>query len=114
MASFTMVEFPSSSAVRSATFLSEVFGWFGIAYRPDYQDVPVGGGITLGFQSDAAEAPAGPLVVIKVDDLDATRERILAAGGAVVVEPFDFPGGRRMHFREPGGNELAVWVRLEN
>ncbi|VAW15709.1 Glyoxalase family protein [hydrothermal vent metagenome] len=26
-----------------------------------------------------------------------------------VKEIFSFPGGRRFHFREPGGNELAVW-----
>jgi len=23
---------------------------------------------------------------------------------------FAFPGGRRFHFREPGGCELAVWI----
>jgi len=22
---------------------------------------------------------------------------------------FQFPGGRRFHFTDPGGNELAVW-----
>jgi uncharacterized protein len=28
-----------------------------------------------------------------------------------VVKPiFDFPGGRRFHFTEPSGNELAVWA----
>jgi predicted enzyme related to lactoylglutathione lyase len=30
--------------------------------------------------------------------------------GAQIVKPiFSFPGGRRFHFVEPGGNELAVW-----
>ena len=27
----------------------------------------------------------------------------------ITQPPFTFPGGRRFHFREPGGNELAVW-----
>lgn len=106
-----MVEFPTSSAGGSASFLYQVFGWVGTPYGPDYRDVAVGSGISLGFQGDPAEAPAAPLAVIEVSDLDVTRTQILAAGGAITVEPFDFPGGRRLHFREPGGNELAVWVR---
>jgi len=31
------------------------------------------------------------------------------AGGRVVKPIFDFPGGRRFHFTDPNGNELAVW-----
>jgi predicted enzyme related to lactoylglutathione lyase len=34
----------------------------------------------------------------------------VAAGGAITTPAFDFPGGRRFHFREPGGVELAVWI----
>jgi predicted enzyme related to lactoylglutathione lyase len=30
-------------------------------------------------------------------------------GGRIVQEIFEFPGGRRFHFRDPSGNELAVW-----
>jgi predicted enzyme related to lactoylglutathione lyase len=113
MASVTLVEFPTSSAAASASFLAQVFGWPGTAYGPDYQDVTVSDGISLGFQGDPTEASAAPLVVIEVSDLDVTRGQILEAGGVITVESFDFPGGRRLHFREPGGNELAVWVRRE-
>lgn len=45
---------------------------------------------------------------IRADDLDQARAEIEAAGGSVTVEPFEFPGGRRFHFREPGGSELAA------
>lgn len=110
MATFTMVEFPTSSAARSAGFLQELFGWRGIAYGPDYHDVPVGGGMSLGFQADRTEAPAQPLVVIEVDDLATMRAKVLAAGGAITLEAFSFPGGGRMHVREPGGNEIALYV----
>ncbi|TWF82652.1 VOC family protein [Kitasatospora viridis] len=110
MNKFTMVEFPTSSAGRSARFLGAVFGWAATPYGPEYLDVDCGGGVSLGFQQDSSEAPAAPLAVIQVDDLDATREAVVEAGGTVTVEAFDFPGGRRFHFREPGGNELAVWV----
>ncbi len=105
-----MVEFPTTSASASADFLGEVFGWGGVAYGPRYQDIPVGQGMSLGFQGDPAEAPGQPLVVIEVDDLAIIRGKVLAAGGVVTVEPFSFPGGSRMHFREPGGNELAAYV----
>ena len=36
-----------------------------------------------------------------------------AAGGTITRPQFDFPGGRRFHFREPGGNEMAVYVSRE-
>jgi predicted enzyme related to lactoylglutathione lyase len=36
-------------------------------------------------------------------------QAVTAAGGEIVKPIFAFPGGRRFHFREPGGNELAVW-----
>ncbi len=32
-----------------------------------------------------------------------------SAGGKIVKPIFSFPGGRRFHFLDPAGNELAVW-----
>ena len=52
----------------------------------------------------------GPLVVLYSDDLDASLAAVEAAGGEVSTPPFGFPGGRRFHFRDPSGNELAVWT----
>jgi uncharacterized protein len=52
--------------------------------------------------------------VIQVNDLEATRTAVLQAGGTITVEAFDFPGGRRFHFREPGGNELAAWIPTDH
>jgi predicted enzyme related to lactoylglutathione lyase len=114
MARFTMVEFPSGSAADSAAFFEKAFGWSHCDFGPEYTDVALGNGQSLGFQQNASEAPEGPLVVVEVDDLDVARSDVLAAGGTISVEPFDFPGGRRFHFREPGGNELAAWVPRES
>ncbi|RMI31819.1 VOC family protein [Nocardia stercoris] len=108
MFTIDFVEFPSSSAAESAAFMERAFGWKSTAYGPDYTDVQ-GGGITLGFQSDTAEQAGAPLVIVRTDDLDRACREVEAAGGVITVEPFDFPGGRRFHFREPGGSELAVW-----
>ena len=42
-------------------------------------------------------------------DLAAMEARVREAGGRIVKDAFSFPGGRRFHFADPGGNELAVW-----
>jgi predicted enzyme related to lactoylglutathione lyase len=41
------------------------------------------------------------------------QARVLAAGGKITRDIFSFPGGQRFHFKEPGGNELAVWSDSE-
>ena len=43
-------------------------------------------------------------------DLDATAAAVTDAGGRVVEGPYPFPGGRRLHFTDPGGTELGVWA----
>ena len=52
----------------------------------------------------------GPLVVLHSRDLEATEAAVRAAGGEIVKPIFDFPGGRRFHFTDPDGYELAVWT----
>ena len=46
----------------------------------------------------------------EVDDLEAALQQVEQAGGRLVRPIFAFPGGRRFHFREPGGTEMAVYV----
>jgi predicted enzyme related to lactoylglutathione lyase len=106
------VEFPSTSSAASGRFFERAFGWATTPYGPDYADVRAAG-ITFGFQANAAEQARTPLVTIRTDDLAAARTAVEEAGGVVTVEPFGFPGGRRFHFREPGGSELAVWCPEE-
>lgn len=81
---------------------------------------PTTGRRTPGFKATGARwggvtqvehvARGGPLVVLYSVDLDATIERVRGAGGTIVTEPFEFPGGRRFHFTDPSGNELAVYA----
>lgn len=90
--------------------MAEVFGHPSTAYGDSYVDVHVGGDMTVAFETRHEAAAPPPLTIFQVDDLDRMREAVLAAGATITVEPFDFPGGRRFQFREPGGNELSVWV----
>ncbi len=50
------------------------------------------------------------LVVIYADDLQATRDQVIRAGGTILKDIFSFPGGKRFQFQDPDGYELAVWT----
>jgi uncharacterized protein len=102
------IEFASTNLEATKVFYKQVFGWSFEDYGPEYtsfSDGRIAGGFKKGNPGDSY----GPLVVIFVDDLDATEQRVRDGGGAVTKERFSFPGGSRFHFRDPGGNELAAW-----
>ena len=102
------IEFPSTDRARSSAFFKAAFGWGMTSYGPDYDGLD-NAGIDGGV--DQAEGRvAATMAIVRTDDLDAAEQRVIAAGGVITQPQFDFPGGRRFHFREPGGNELAVWV----
>ncbi len=103
------IEFNVTDMAESQRFYSEAFGWAFNDYGPDYAGIRSGEGEVGGFRSDAPVVPGGPLVILYSDDLEASLDRVRAAGGTIVTEPFEFPGGRRFHFTDPSGNELAVW-----
>jgi predicted enzyme related to lactoylglutathione lyase len=103
------VEFVSTDIAKSKQFYSAVFGWSFADYGPDYIAFQAAGaGIDGGFRKGEAQI-GSPLVVLYASDLAATQEAIVAAGGSITVPTFDFPGGRRFHFSDGAGNELAVW-----
>lgn len=105
------VEFPSNDGIRTREFLGKAFGWLFTSYGPAYDEIN-GAGIGAGIDSDS-DRPAAPLAVIRTIDLEAAERDVTAAGGIITRPAFDFPGGRRFHFREPGGIELAVWISRE-
>src|SRR5262245_49610379 len=88
-------------------FYSAAFGWAFTDYGPTY--AAFNEGLDGGFQADASEAPAAPLPILYSEELEAALAAVEAAGGVILKPIFSFPGGRRFHFRDPAGNELAVW-----
>ena len=100
------VEFPSADIGATQAFYREAFGWSFVDYGPTYASFAEGVG--GGFDADAAEQPKTALVVLYARDLEATLAKVRTAGAEVVKPIFAFPGGRRFHFRDPSGNELAV------
>jgi len=102
------IEMAATSIADTKRFYEGVFGWKFTDYGPDYtsfEDGRLNGGF---YQADAAR-PGSVLVVIFAVDLAAAEQRVRAARGKIVKPIFTFPGGRRFHFADPSGNELAVW-----
>ena len=105
------IEFPSTDRAATSAFFNAAFGWGMISYGPDYDaltDAGIDGGI-----DQAAEKVAATMAIVRTDDLDAAERRVISAGGTITRPQFDYPGGRRFHFREPGGNEMAVYISKE-
>lgn len=102
------LEFPSTNEARTREFFGEAFGWRFTNYGPTYDAID-DAGIDSGIDG-SENRTAAPLAVIRTTDLEAAERDVVAAGGVITRPAFDFPGGRRFHFREPGGVELAVWI----
>ncbi len=102
------LEFPATDIAKTKAFYAGVFGWKFTDYGPDYSSFE-DGRLAGGFWKKDAVAAGGPLVVIYSADLAGTQAKVQAAGGAIVKEIFAFPGGRRFHFADSNGSELAVW-----
>ena len=105
------VEFPARDPSATRAFFGAAFGWQFEDFGPDYCAF-AGQGLDGGFyrselHSDTRNGSA--LLVFYSDDLESTQASVEQAGGRIEKQIFEFPGGRRFHFREPSGNEFAVW-----
>lgn len=105
------VEFPASDLEATKSFFSSAFGWSFEDYGPDYaafSGAGLNGGLYRSERRGTVENGSA-LIVLYSDDLEMTYSKVVECGGTIVKEIFSFPGGRRFHFSEPSGNELAVW-----
>jgi len=107
MARLNYVELPVADTAAATSFYEAAFGWSLTQFGPTYA-ATMTGDTDIGLQGDPAEASRAPLPVIDVPDLEAALAAVEAAGGRIVRPIFAFPGGRRFHFLDPSGNELAA------
>ena len=104
------VELPSATAHElTRAFYSRAFGWEFANYGPAYS-ATTNGTTDVGLQGNPEDALSAPLPVIRVDDLEGAFDAVTKAGGVIAKPIFSFPGGRRFHFIDPSGSELAVWT----
>ena len=107
MARPNIIELPARDLAESQTFFETVFGMAMTGFGPTYA-CTLTGEVDIGLQADQQEATKAPLPVIEVKDLEATLAAVTATGAPVTKPIFSFPGGRRFHFLDPSGNELAA------
>ena len=105
-------EIPVLEMAGAKAFYGAAFGWTFADWGPGYADVQ-GAGLAGGLRlvTAAPTASGGPLVILYSNDL-AESERAVTAAGATITERHEFPGGKRFHFVDPSGCELAVWTKV--
>lgn len=105
------VELPCHDLKATRHFFTQAFGWSFQDFGPEYmafENQGIDGGF---FKADlhSSTSNGAALVVFYSHDLETTQKKIEQAGGSIIKPAYSFPGGRRFHFTEPGGNEFAVW-----
>ncbi len=102
------IEFKANDLEAIKAFYTNCFDWEFTDYGPDYTSFS-DGKLNGGFEKAEHEIVNGALIVLYHEDLESASQKIIDAGGAISREIFSFPGGKRFHFKDPSGNELAVW-----
>lgn len=102
------VEFKAKDLESIKDFYTKAFGWTFTDYGPDYTSFSESG-LAGGFEKTENDIVNGALIVLYHADLDLIKNNIIESNGKISKDIFSFPGGRRFHFKDPDGNELAVW-----
>ena len=101
------LELPATNGPAMKSFYGSLFGWTYQDYGPEYAAIH-GAGLDAGFHAGSEGRPSAPLAIIETDALEEMEQRVREAGGTITLPIFAYPGGRRFHFTDPSGNELAV------
>ncbi len=115
-------EIPYDDGDRARSFYKEIFDWQ-LVTMPEmggYKLVTTGpssdqgptepGFINGGMLSREQAATPGPVIVVDVDSIDATLERIGGSGGSVVVAKMPVGDmGFAAYFTDPEGNVVGLW-----
>ena len=115
-------EVPFDDGDRARSFYKEIFGW-------QLQTMPEMGGYTLvtsgpsgeqgptepgfingGMLARQESATPGPVIVVDVDDIDATLEKIGGLGGSTVTPKVPVGDmGFAAYFKDLEGNVIGLW-----
>lgn len=102
------IEFKATDLNLIKQFYSEIFDWKFQDYGEQYIAFE-NSGVQGGFELSDGPIQNGVLVVLYSDQLEVLKNKIINSMGKITLDTFDFPGGRRFHFTDPSGNELAIW-----
>jgi predicted enzyme related to lactoylglutathione lyase len=123
MDSVVHFEMPYDNRDRMAKFYQTAFGWqmqkmgeemgnYVVATTTESNEAgpTKPGAINGGFFEKKPDWPAQyPSVVIAVDDVKKSMQKVNAAGGKVLGEPLEIPGiGQYVSFTDPEGNRVSM------
>jgi uncharacterized protein len=123
MNSVVHFEMPYDDRKRMATFYESAFGWqtqmlgeemgnYVLATTTETgENGPKNpGAINGGFYSKSPDMPAPhPAVVIAVDDIQESMNKVAEAGGKVLGDPMEIPGvGQYVAFMDTEGNRVSM------
>lgn len=103
------IEFKAADLDAIKTFYGQCFGWEFVDYGPDYVAFTKESGLDGGFARTEEPIANGVLIVLYHENLEEIKTAVEEHGGTISQDIFSFPGGRRFHFIDPAGNELAIW-----
>jgi predicted enzyme related to lactoylglutathione lyase len=101
-------ELPSSDSALSRAFFGNAFGWKTVTFGDTYDEIRDAGALA-GVNGDTTDRSAHPVMGIRTSDIVTAAKAVVAAGGTITRKTYDYPGGKRFFFREPGGAELVVY-----
>lgn len=105
----------TSDVEAAATFYADLFGWTVVRNATDMGEYYIGSRgerEVAGMMAQAPEMAGAPSLwacFFFVEDIDATIGRVSGAGGNVLQQPFEIPGGARVGVvADPGGAMFAL------
>ena len=114
-------EVPFDDGDRARSFYEEIFGWQ-LMEMPEMKYTMVMSGpsgdagpteagfINGGMLSRQESAASGPVIVVDVDSIDATLQKIGERGGSTVTEKVPVGDmGFAAYFTDPEGNVIGLW-----
>ena len=119
---FCWADLAANDAVRASAFYRDVFGWTA-------RDQAANGGVFTRLQSKGRDigslyqlsrnhldsgVPSHWTAYVRVDDIDATVQRAVSCGGAIIIKPFAVSGVARIALiADAVGAHIGLWESSE-
>ena len=112
------IELAVDDIEQAKDFYSKAMGWTFNDYGSDYAGLqdPRNPGHEFGGLNADMKSPrggGGVMALARTDDAERELAAVRAAGGRVVLDLYEYPGGRRFTFADPWGNILGVYEPSE-
>ena len=112
------IELAVDDVEQAKAFYAKALGWTFTDYGPDYagiQDARNPGQEFGGLNADGASprGAGGVMALARTDDAERALATVRAAGARIVLDLYEYPGGRRFTFADPWGNVLGVYEPSE-